>query len=241
MSEHPIITLTPEQEALIPIYQEKWRKIALSTERIDRQKAADAVKAAYKWFDSEAPEIIFVDSPYEGFKQLSDYSQDYLDFSLTWDLRHPLIDYDYEKIHNATAIYERTIIEQDLLQLFLEISYNIYSALEDCFLETDISIPDEYSEGCPNIDFFIPESCFYDFCISVLNLPFNPEKWQIFKDLVQFCGWIISYKNICFVCNRPIKLSFDNQNRLHAEGQPAIEYADGFKVYAHHGVWQPEA
>ncbi|MFN6512933.1 MAG: hypothetical protein RMY29_000355 [Nostoc sp. CreGUA01] len=36
--------LTPEQEALIPVYREKWRAIALSTERIDREKAAEAVK-----------------------------------------------------------------------------------------------------------------------------------------------------------------------------------------------------
>jgi hypothetical protein len=39
--------LTPEQEALIPVYREKWRKIAFSIEPIDRQKAAEAVKAAY--------------------------------------------------------------------------------------------------------------------------------------------------------------------------------------------------
>ena len=33
MSENSIITeLTPGQEALIPVYREKWRKIALSTE-----------------------------------------------------------------------------------------------------------------------------------------------------------------------------------------------------------------
>jgi hypothetical protein len=30
--------LTPEQEALIPEYQEKWRAIAFSTQLIDRQK-----------------------------------------------------------------------------------------------------------------------------------------------------------------------------------------------------------
>ena len=41
-----ITKLTPEQEALIPVYRE-WRAIALSTERIDREKAAEAVKAAY--------------------------------------------------------------------------------------------------------------------------------------------------------------------------------------------------
>ncbi|MBW4602386.1 MAG: hypothetical protein KME29_23180 [Calothrix sp. FI2-JRJ7] len=45
---------------------------------------------------------------------------------------------------------------------------------------------------------------------------------------------------MCFVCERPTKLSFDDQNRLHADGEPAIEYADGFKVYSYHGTTLPE-
>ena len=37
MSESKISKLTPEQQALIPKYREKLIKIALSTERIDRE------------------------------------------------------------------------------------------------------------------------------------------------------------------------------------------------------------
>ena len=56
-----IENLTPEQEALIPVYWEKWRAIALSTERINREKAAEAIKAAYVAIDFgyEKPEIFF--------------------------------------------------------------------------------------------------------------------------------------------------------------------------------------
>lgn len=55
--------LTPEQEALISVYREKWRAIALSTERIDKEKAAEVVKAAYTAIGKQQPEIIFCDSP----------------------------------------------------------------------------------------------------------------------------------------------------------------------------------
>jgi hypothetical protein len=48
MSKTKIEKLTPEQEALIPVYREKWRRIVLSTDAIDRQKASNAVKAAYE-------------------------------------------------------------------------------------------------------------------------------------------------------------------------------------------------
>jgi hypothetical protein len=47
--------LTPEQEALIPGYQEKWRQVYLSTQPIDRVKAEAAVKAAYVVMGKKAP------------------------------------------------------------------------------------------------------------------------------------------------------------------------------------------
>jgi hypothetical protein len=41
--------------------------------------------------------------------------------------------------------------------------------------------------------------------------------------------------------DRPRIISFDNQQRLHAEGAPAIQLADGYSLYAYHGVTIPEA
>ncbi|MBD2013900.1 hypothetical protein H6F96_07895 [Microcoleus sp. FACHB-53] len=48
MSQTKIDILTPEQEALLPVIREKWKAIALSTERIDRQKVTVAVKGTYR-------------------------------------------------------------------------------------------------------------------------------------------------------------------------------------------------
>jgi hypothetical protein len=48
MSKIKIDRLTPEQEALIPVYKKKWEKIAFSTERIDRSKASEAIEAVYQ-------------------------------------------------------------------------------------------------------------------------------------------------------------------------------------------------
>jgi hypothetical protein len=60
--------LTTEQERLIAATQHKWRSLAVSTESINRQKASDAVKAAYKLIEKVEPEIIFFDSPYRALK-----------------------------------------------------------------------------------------------------------------------------------------------------------------------------
>jgi hypothetical protein len=73
-----------------------------------------------------------------------------------------------------------------------------------------------------------------------LNCFCNQSQWQAFQVLVKHGGWIFPYEKICFVCDRPLHLRFDNQNRLHAEGEPAIEFTDGYSLYSYHGVTLPE-
>lgn len=79
-----------------------------------------------------------------------------------------------------------------------------------------------------------------DFYISVLNGDRDPVKWRAFQLLVANCGWIYPFEKVCIVCDRPRILSFDSQHRLHAEGAPAIQFADGYSVYSYHGVTLPE-
>lgn len=60
-----IASLTPEQEALIPKYREKWRSLFLSTERMDRQRAEGALRAAYTLAGKPDPEFRFLNGPQE--------------------------------------------------------------------------------------------------------------------------------------------------------------------------------
>ncbi|WP_333294069.1 DUF6745 domain-containing protein [Microcoleus sp. K1-B1] len=79
-----------------------------------------------------------------------------------------------------------------------------------------------------------------DFYISVLNGDRDTVKWRAFQLLVANCGWIYPFENTCIVCDRPRILSFDSEHRLHAKGGPAIQFADGYSLYAYHGVTLPE-
>ena len=64
MLQTKIAELTPEQEALLPVYLEKWRKIAFSTEPLACQKAEAAVKAAYALMGTKEPAMISGSSTY---------------------------------------------------------------------------------------------------------------------------------------------------------------------------------
>ena len=79
-----------------------------------------------------------------------------------------------------------------------------------------------------------------DFSISELKCSINLQKWSTFKELMTRCGSVWFYENTCIICDRPSKISFDNKGRLHGEASPAIEFTDGFSIYAFNNVWLPE-
>lgn len=59
--------LTPEQEARLPEYRDKWLKIGLSTERANRAEAEDGVRQAYTIQGLEPPKnFIWAESPMGG-------------------------------------------------------------------------------------------------------------------------------------------------------------------------------
>ncbi|MEH2357820.1 DUF6745 domain-containing protein [Nostoc sp.] len=253
--------LTPEQEALIPVYREKWRAIALSTERIEREKAAEAVKATYVLIGMEEPEIVFYDSPNAALiTTLSKLSQE---LARSWvgswdgsDLWGELGIYELPPANVCNDLSDELYkqIDDQLNSLLrfelktkLENSMNNFTHCQQLWselhrqLESQLQLEVEYAEeDCIEYEILACGASYKDFCISVLNCVYDQVKWNSFESVVKECGWIFAGKYTCIVCDRPTKLSFDNQNRLHAEGEPAIEFTDGYSLYSYHGVTLPE-
>lgn len=73
---------------------------------------------------------------------------------------------------------------------------------------------------------------FYDFFYKHFGLA---EKARGLVAVAKTCGWIWTFDELAIITRRPVKIKFDDRNLLHCENGPAIEYADGLKVYAWHG------
>ncbi|CBN57022.1 MULTISPECIES: DUF6745 domain-containing protein [Kamptonema] len=233
--------LTPEQEALIPVYREKWRAIALSTEPINREKAADAVKAIYAAIGQQEPKIIFFDSPCAAHQNLLSLG------SLPYSL--------YDLIRLEVRIAIKIILGSQLnIKLWEEIGKLFTIEFDSCFsiqigneiigeiTEEEAVEIEAYFWGVIMQEDLAEEASIMDYCISGLTLSSRKSqyKWELYQSLAENCGWIYTLEEICYVCDRPRILSLDSQQRLHAEGSPAIQFADGFSVYAYHGVRLPE-
>ena len=83
-------------------------------------------------------------------------------------------------------------------------------------------------------------ACCADDCFNVLNCTYDVVLWDIIQDIVVNSGWIFPFEKICLVCDRPIKITLNNEDQLHNLTDTAMEYADGYSLYAHHGVFLPE-
>lgn len=79
-----------------------------------------------------------------------------------------------------------------------------------------------------------------DFCTAVLGCDHDVRQWTTLRSVARSCGPVFAFDRTCFVMERPTMIAFDADYRLHAEGQPALEFADGSVLYAYQGVRLPE-
>jgi hypothetical protein len=246
MTWKTIAKLTREKRSLIRDYQKKWDKIALSTDRIDKDKAALLVKEAYDWIGLDKPEVIFCDSPYAALINIIQLQlrKENTDNRLSEKLKLNL----YEKIEKQIYGFLKTA-------LAIALDYNLYR-----WFPLQIQLEHQIDEKILNsfemrkVDIFniypvfdAADCKWLDFCISVLECEHEFEKeWKLLQSIVENCNWLfayrefLNYQNLVIIIDRPTKLLFDNQNNLHAEGEPAIQFADGYSLYAYHGVTLPE-
>ena len=79
---------------------------------------------------------------------------------------------------------------------------------------------------------------FYDFC-GRLGLPYALEQKRLLRlwlDQCRYAHWWFECDGIVFASDRPTALTVDALGRLHNEDSPALDYGDGFRLFAIHGV-----
>lgn len=190
MSNKKIETLAPEQKALIPEYREKWRQIALSTHRLDQQKAIQAVKAAYISNAFREPDIIVVNSPYEGLLELSGTATRLVGSKLNQKVQHHnkwMLSICQELDSNLNAYLKKELYQplNYLSQLFSPLNRK---------LETELLYTSkvEISRFYNNIssDSLADSYCYFDFCISELNCLHDATQWETSLALLTLGGRI---------------------------------------------------
>lgn len=324
--------LTPAQEALLLSYCDKWRRIALSTSRLDPEQATGAIASIYAHLHLPMPSILFFPSPQSAWTQFLEpklspppkgiwhllvekltqiltalmiiaFCGAMLIFplmlilvipfipkiiaqaialivglsALSLVLTSPFLAFIFSPLlerfeaRHSTAAWRKfkrrfgmplsASFEHQFQQLQHELSEQLPSAIQETI--QNHTADDEWEVRSQLLAINTPlerqwtqrttsSRLFYaaqptaiamsslDFLISELEYSHSVATWQVLKQLMQACSWIVPFENVCLVCDRPTYLSFDSVWRLHGDGEPAIAFSDQFVVYAYHGVVLPE-
>lgn len=248
--------LTSEQEALIPVYREKWQALRLSSKPTNRQAATEAIKAAYELLNLPEPDILFFSNPDTAIEYLKKHPD---------RKQHPAIKQPSK--HQRTKLFWHYLLMCLIRQLEAQLEVQLYEDLGKQLISSNpwqgfdlgrpfgvqlgrffpISPPflrrlwgEGYDLAVAQPDTWATRGALFDFCFMVLGCLHNLKVWQVFQVITQECGLIFPYEDKFIVCDRPIKILVDSQGRLHGEGEPALLFADGSRVYVHHGVRLPE-
>ncbi|MDX2211644.1 MAG: hypothetical protein SFY66_00010 [Oculatellaceae cyanobacterium bins.114] len=258
MSKQKLLTeITVEQEDLIPVYCKKWLLSQNLTEVVNYSEVIELVQLLYKVNNYLEPEILFYSSPFQAIESVKQdknlqsrlgqsiqnkisrrtlhHLQDIIKQQMSREIfvrirnqtLFSLVPYDVEHLKNIPNYFPYTILECLRSQLVIDLEKKD-SRQDSISLDQLINClirPSEWANW----------GCTIDFCISVLQLSYDVQKWQILRNLICQTGFLIPCEKVCILCERPSKISFDEKNFLHAEGQPALLFRDDYRVYAHHG------
>ena len=215
--------LTAEQEQALVAYHAECMAIGTSTAPADRPRAEAAISKMYQLIGKPQPTFVWCDSPATCILArfvLQEWSKtakegNSLETSLRTSLRTSL----------ETSL--RTSLRASL---GTSLETSLWTSLETSLWTSNWGQQEQYWIG------------FYRFMELHLKIAYDPQKsghlgW--WNDIAESANWWFPYEGYCFVSERPVRCAIDEERRLHHESLAAMEFKDGWKVYAYHGVTVP--
>jgi internalin A len=235
----------------------RQKYLTLSTTPIDAQKATETVKKIYAAIGREAPQVIVCSSPQVAFIKLPKQLKiSWISQLQKWEIgvenlvrRNRLLKelFQWVDVGCSGQVWRGALgLESKLEQSVDDIlHYSEFQNLVENYRESlggDI-MAEPYYVSPLTPTHLVKEIHWTEFLIAKFGITLDLKAQELLRckqQLFENCGWIFPFEKVCLVCDRPLHLRFDAENRLHAEGEPAIAFADGYSLYFHHGVKLPE-
>ncbi len=245
-----ITELSSHQKAAIDTYKNKWHSLLINnqTKPIQPKVVCESIELFYLEASFLKPQIIFFDNPYIAIKQLI-YLQDFKT-TLGKQIETKLMRRIYEHNNNLidrqltesllNQLINRIIFVEDFSSLLehrlfyfpMNVSWYIGEQLQKDFQKLGFSYIDisYFTRSIFRPMSMISDVCRLDFCISCLNLQYDKNKWKILQNLILHSGLIFTFEKVCLICDRPLKITSNQNDFLKLDNQIEIAYLGGYKI-----------
>jgi hypothetical protein len=213
MAKPKITKLTPEQEAELPRFRQRYLDLACNGGRIDRETLQTALNDAYAVIGKPSPKLFIFDSPASCMMALKIFKMP------------------------EDAVLRDQLRGQLGGQLRDQLGGQLGGQLRGHLWDQQIYDP-HYLWGSQDL-YWIAWARFAQH-IGVKLEPETDHRIDIMERIATQCDWWWPYEGIVVASARPLYVRWDDQRRLHCEDGAAIAYADGYSLFAWHGTRLPE-
>jgi len=229
MTEKKLESLTEAQWAEVRKRRGEFLQLGLSTERSDRPRVERGITGMYRKMGLDTPSFLWHDSPAAG------------------------------AVHAAMATNDKTLGEEAIREKVAEIAgAGVAEIASEEAAKTAVA---RWPNGLPEVvrstgslsgwfrgGWVVYWVAFYLICAEIAKVKFKDEHSETLQMWLDTChgGWWRPHAGIVVCTERPTVVQVedspqgDGHIRLHADNGPALAYADGWEVYAVHGVRVPK-
>ena len=211
-------SLTEEDKVLMEVYAERGLKVACGTEPADKPTAEEGVGLIYDAIGHKLPHIVWVSSP--------------LQCAIVSSLIGSSESEGDKKFHKL-AYQDSKANLQDYVDTFLS---SEKGKLDNVKKKHRKTMQDSLRNFCwGNHEYHWVQ--FYKFCDEV-NIPYDKSKaaqLPFWEKVDSSAGWWSPYDGVVVMCDRPSAFNIDTNRDLHCENGPAVQYRDGWTIWAIEG------
>jgi hypothetical protein len=236
-----IESLTPEQEAHLATFVEKYSK--KMTAEIDCPRFESALYKMYKLVDFEPPAVVYCDSPAAAAAQ-----------TVYIESLQLLKENDWENVTKDLSEAfglppaDAEVIGQAYLDNLLvnnppkNDTTELVKATIKKYLEPH---KEKIQQICDNVHsnyfytYWLQGSLAFAEAAEYIGVELDQDAVKTLQDFGQVVGYLIPFGNVCFVSLNPTEIHWQD-DVLHNESGPAILYRDGFSVWAIEGLQTDE-
>jgi hypothetical protein len=233
--------LSQRQIDRFPEFVEKWTRIGLSTAPIDRKAVETALAGMYGVASKPPPKAIFCTSPFAASLTIAALAGDKVSASVNASVNGRLSG----KLHGSlsASIFD-SVSDKVSAGVFASVRNSVYgSVIANVYDSVRASVSDNVSRDSVQHyydyhgQFAASWLSYYDYMREVCGVDTSILDGN--SALVREAGASFLYWDLAFISEKPLHVHRNDKGQLHKDGCAALDYSDGFGVYALNGVRMP--